>query len=264
MAAPTPVKSGLVRTETRDGGHRYTLDGVPCPGVTTLISQGIPKPNLLRWAARVVAETVADMHPDDLDKLRLGPRDAMVAQLKQVPFRQRDVAAVRGKEVHAYAEQLIKGADVDVPERLAGYVASAVQFMNEWRPAPVLVEASVGSRAHRYCGTVDLICDLPDGRRALMDYKTSMSGIYPETAVQLAAYRHAEFAVDGTGAEIPLAHLGINCTYAVWVREDSYDVIPVRSDRLVFEFFLNAAHTGRRLDGMKEWVGAPESWKAAA
>lgn len=264
MGAPTPVKSGLERIETRDGGHRYILDGEPCPGVTTLIGKAVPKPNLVPWAARVVAETVADMRAEELDRLRMGPRETMVNALKRVPFQQRDAAAVRGREVHAYAERLVKGWDVQVPVHLAGYVDSAVTFMNEWRVAPVHVEASVGSRIPRYCGTVDLICDLPDGRRALMDYKTSRSGVYPETAVQLAAYRHAEFVVARDGSEVPLKHLGINCTYAIWLREDGYDVIPVRSDELVYDFFLNIARTGRHMESMKDWVGEPETWKAPA
>ena len=40
--------------------HRYWLDGKHIPGVTTLIKGGIPAPALTYWAARTVAEWVAD------------------------------------------------------------------------------------------------------------------------------------------------------------------------------------------------------------
>ena len=43
--------------------HRYKLDGAWVPGVTTLIGKGLPKPALPYWAARTVAEWVAD-NPD--------------------------------------------------------------------------------------------------------------------------------------------------------------------------------------------------------
>jgi hypothetical protein len=255
----TPVKTGVRRIPTARG-HRYTLDGVATPGVTTLIKQGVPAPALMYWAARSVAEFVADSEPGAIDVMRRTGRQAMIRALKGVPFAKRDNAAARGTEVHHYAELLIKGHNVDVPDHLTGYVQSAVDFMNEWRPAPVCVEAVVASRKWRYCGTVDLICDLPDGRRALMDYKTTGSGIHGETALQLAAYRHAEVFVNGE-YELPLAELKIDCAYAVWLTPDKYEVIPVQTDEKVFAYFLHAAYVGRRADEMKAWIGEPETWK---
>ena len=38
-------------------------------------------------------------------------------------------------------------------------------------------------------GTFDLIADFNDGLRRLVDIKTTRSGIYPETTIQVAAYR---------------------------------------------------------------------------
>ena len=44
----------------------------------------------------------------------------------------------------------------------------------------------------------------PDGRTVLLDYKTAGSGVWPETAFQLAAYAHAEFYVAEDGTERPV------------------------------------------------------------
>src|SRR5690606_5155939 len=150
----------LRRYETARG-HWYKLDGVKVDGVTTLISQGLPKPALMYWAARCVAEYVAD-NLDAVNAMAEAGRDALVAALREVPWAQRDAAAVRGTEVHALAERLIHGEEVEVPEHLAGHVESYVRFLDEWKPDPVIVEAPVGSRRWRYAGTVDMVVRLPD------------------------------------------------------------------------------------------------------
>lgn len=253
---------GLQRIETKDG-HRYELDGEETPGVTTLLNGGIPKPALTVWASGLVAKYVKTMPTYEFEQLR-GGDPGVEKKLRLLPYTTAKKAAAKGTDVHRYAERLIKGWEVQVPWHLEGYVLSCVDFMNAWRPAPVLVEAVVGSRTHGYCGTVDLIADLPDGRRALLDYKTSGSGIYPETALQLAAYRWADFVIDKTGAEFPLAELGINCAYAIWVKEDGYEVRPLNTSRAVFDVFLSAAVTARATKIMKSWVGKPETWKAPA
>lgn len=245
-------------------GHRYTLDGRPVPGVTTLIKKGLPAPGLMYWSAKAVAEYVADADPGDLDALRRLGRTGMVAALKGVPWGQRDQAAVRGTEVHALAEQLVHGREVDVPDHLAAHVESCLKFLDQWRVAPVMTETVVGSRAHKYGGSLDLIADLPDGRRALFDYKTGASGIWPETALQLAAYRHADIYVGLDGREHWLEDIGVSASYAVHVRADGYDVIPVDTGEQVFAAFLDVARVARITDVMDGWIGEAEPWGAAA
>jgi len=65
--------------------HRYKLDGRWIPGVTTLISGGLPNDALKYWAAKYVAEWVAD-HPEFTEEVnRLGGRSPTVAFLKELP-----------------------------------------------------------------------------------------------------------------------------------------------------------------------------------
>jgi hypothetical protein len=178
----------------------------------------------------------------------------LVNYLKSVPWSLRDAAAARGTEVHALAEKLSHGEEVDVPPELTAYVDSALKFLNEWQPRTVLTEVVVASRQWGYAGTFDLLADLPNGRRVLFDYKTSASGIWPETALQLAAYRHADTYLGTDGTEMPASELEIEYCAAVWVRPDGYDVIPVDTDEAVFRAFLHVQYVARVTDNMKSWV----------
>ncbi|MBQ1163414.1 hypothetical protein KBZ21_36080, partial [Streptomyces sp. A73] len=62
---------------------------------------------------------------------------------------------------------------------------------------------------------------MPDGRRLICDYKTGRSGIWGETALQLAAYARAEVYLDEHGIEQPIPHE--DGGLAVWLRADGYD-----------------------------------------
>ena len=237
------------------GNHTYRLDGRPIPGVTSLIKGGLPAPALIKWAAKSVAEWVVD-HPDDCERLRPMGREPMVAALKATPWEARDEAGRRGTEVHTLAEKLVHGEEVEVPDELAGHVESAVKFLDEWKPTPILTECSVAHREHWWAGRFDLIASLPDGRTICWDWKTTRSGIFAETALQLAAYSHAEFYVtdDDPGTELALPT--IDECYAVWIRADGYDVIPVDAGDDTYRMFRHVAHVGRHAKGLKELVGA--------
>lgn len=244
-------------------GHGYFIDGEKADGVTTLIGDGVPKPALTAWAARVVAEHVAD----NLEAVAaMGPlgRDAIVTALKALPWSDRNKAATKGTDVHDLAAQLIDGTAIDVPDDLAGYVEACVAFMDEWKVAPILVETTVANRTHRYAGTLDVVGTVTpptgiDGPRvAIIDYKTSASGIFAEVALQLAAYAHADVYLDGTGEEVPMSSVSIGWGLAVWLRSDgSYEVYPVDVGPLVFRDFLAAADVARMTKRLGDWLGEP-------
>ena len=246
-----------IRRIQRGRNHGYTINGEKAIGVTTAMSKGLPKPALVNWAARCAAEEAVDFFLDPATRLRLD-RDALVTRFKYAHVRQRDEAAVRGTKVHHYAEQLIRGKPVEVPDELAGHVEAALKFMDQWKVKPLLVERTVGSYRWGYAGTFDLIGELPDGRRVLFDYKTGKSGIWPDTALQLAAYRHADAYVAEDGTEIPMAEVGITEAKAVWVRADGYDVIPLNTDASVFKAFLHMLQVAKALDVWEAWRGDAE------
>lgn len=232
------------------GNHQYRLDGKPVKGVTTLISQGLPKPALPRWAANTVAEYVAD-NPEAIQQLRSMGRYPMVNALKGIPWEQRDVAAARGTEVHTYGEAIVHGVEVEVPEHLAGHVEGYARFLDQWNVEPILVEKKVANREHWYAGTFDLIATV-NGEPWLLDLKTS-KGIYGETALQIAAYRNAEFWQDDEGHEQPMpevARVG-----ALHVRTDGTDLIPLDSTDAPFRTFLHVAWVAKQTEAIKGFVG---------
>lgn len=188
---------GLVFNER---AHRYRMDGKHVTGVTTILGGGIPKPALIRWAPKVVAEWVAN--PDnrsELDSLLYGSTTDAIRFLSALPNQLRDDAAERGTEVHDLAEQLNLTGEANAPDDLLGFITGYLDFMDTWQIAPVLAENIAGNREHWYSGKFDLIATSPylaGGRPVMIDLKTS-KGVYWETALQCAAYARAEFYMDG-------------------------------------------------------------------
>lgn len=268
-------KTGRIDTAN---SHWYKMDGERVDGVTTILGNGIPRPALVGWAAKSIAEFVGeritiDPHAGTVDATALArdlaaigrenryskwPNDGSVSRLafietlKGVHWQDRDRAAKRGTEVHGLAERIAQGEEVDVPEELIGHVDSYIRFLDEWQVHPVIVEGVCGHRKHRWMGTFDLVADL-HGERWLLDLKTTRSGIYGETALQLAAYRHAEFYVDTEGNEHPMP--AVERVGAVWCRADGYDLIPVEAGPDVYRMFQYAQMVARfTTDLSKSWV----------
>lgn len=243
----------VTRQDTKHFGkpshHYLDATGARIPGVTTILGDGLPKPALIAWAANVTAEAAVNRWPE-LSELSVSDR---LKLLKGVRYADRDEAARRGTEVHALGEQLVRGEQVIVPDALAGHVDAYLQFLDEWQPDPVLVEATVYSRPYGYAGTLDLVADMRDGRRLLLDLKTTRSGVYGETALQLAAYRYADRYLSPDG---PADMVEVDDTAVVWVRSDGYDLVPVTAGPEQLKLFRHVALVARSVGGLKDLVGA--------
>jgi hypothetical protein len=101
-------------------------------------------------------------------------------------------------------------------------------------------------------GTFDLVADLSN-QRWILDIKTTRSGIFGETALQIAAYRHAEFYLDDKGHQQPMP--ACDAAGAIWVRADGYDLIPVEAGDDVYRMFRyvqQVAHFTKQLS--KDWI----------
>jgi hypothetical protein len=238
-----------IRRVNAGRGHRYVdANGAKVPGVTTFIGDGVPKPALVNWAANATADAALNRW-DDLAKL---PPAARLKELQGARYADRDAAANRGTAVHSLAERLIKGEQVEVPDELAGHVEAYVRFLNEFEPAPVLVEAVVMSHKHGYAGTFDLMADIA-GVRWLLDIKTSRSGIFGETALQLAAYRYADTYVTASGTEKPMPP--VERCGAIHVRADGYDLRPVEAGPEQHRAFLYVQQVARWAENSRDLVG---------
>lgn len=221
-------------THRRDHGrrHSYLLDGTTVMGVTEIISKGFPKPALTAWAATQTATFVAD----NLAMLQGRSRDEIIDFCKGSPFRERDRAAGRGTEIHKLARALTEDREVDVPEELLGHVDAHLDFLRRWQPHDDRVELSVYSRRWRYAGTLDWLTKIPGLGQCLIDIKTNKSGPFADTALQLAAYAHADFWIDDQRREQPLPRVD---TFAVlWLRSDGCDLYPYNVTEEDFRMFL--------------------------
>jgi len=228
----TTTRSRLVRRDFPSGAHTYSLDGRRCPGVTTIVGASSPKGALIGWAARLAAEwAVANLDTRDA----LGDRD-FFAKASKASEEVRDARADFGRAVHAAADALTDGKEISVPPDVAAYARHIVDFLNTWKARVLARECLVWHSGHRYAGQFDVIADLSDGSRWLIDYKTG-SGVYPDAALQLAAYRNAEFIVwDGQDRKMP----AIDKTGVLHVHENGWDLIPVDTGPEVWACFLSA------------------------
>lgn len=188
-----------------NGGHVYRLDGDRVPSVTTIIDGGLPKPALVRWAARTVAEAVADQ-ASTVDLVRDLGRDVFVAALAELPFQARRAAGARGTTIHEFADLLVRGEPVSPPDDIADAVAGYARWLDAFGFVAAATERVIGHRVYRYAGRFDVMGWM-GGARWLLDVKTSR-GVYGDTALQVAAYASAEFMIDpDTGDERPLPHI---------------------------------------------------------
>jgi len=223
----------------------------------------MPKDALINWAATATADHAIDFW-DELAALSLSERHK---RLERAHFAVRDAAAKKGTQVHRLAAQLNDGLEVDVPEVLAGHVDSYLDFLARVEPDVVAVELVVGSREPRFCGTTDLIADLPDlsvgdavipACRWLLELKTSRSGIFRESALQTCAYSRAEaYRVfdDPLGGPKPMSGLGIDRCGAVHVRADGWDFRPLDAGDETWAYFQRLAWLYEREEVTKWWVG---------
>jgi hypothetical protein len=247
--------------ETSDSGRFYVWHGERYRSVTSIISGGLPKPALIGWAKKVTAEyAVANLK--SLEVLVADDPAGAVDWLKGAAYRDRDRKGNIGTAVHAAAEAYVLEAPYPAwPEDVAPYMRGFLQWLEDFRPTFLAVEAPVLSRTQRYAGTMDGIVDvslpsvsrrlgLPIDRplRVLFDIKTG-SGIFPEVGLQLAAYRFGEVYIRLPDAsEEPLPEVDI-CA-AIHLKPDGYAFVPVRADEEIWKSFLFVREVYRFQDAL--------------
>lgn len=220
--------------------HRYTLDGKPVDGVTSILKV-LDKPALVDWAAREVAALAVAEHSRIGDMLATNPA-GVEPWLASAHRSSRDAAAARGTDAHHYAELLAQGAEeVQIaPEHMASqpYVQAAAAFLDDFNVTTNLTETMVYSREPRYAGTCDAVVTMGNPGSevtAIIDWKTSKR-IYPEVAWQLAAYASAHNYIAPDGTEHPVKDLGITHAFVVRLAADgTYECCRTRLDDRVID-----------------------------
>lgn len=168
----------------------YELDGKKYPTVTSIL-KAVNKPALVGWAAKAVAEYAAANYQQVYAIAQEDPA-AVVDLLKGAPYRDRDKAAGLGSRVHRLLEG--DGAGADKEEK--PYVDAWKAWLESTGTEVLAQEVPVVNTTLGYGGTADLIARTD--RIGLLDVKTGKTvadrdgQVYPEIALQLAAYAAAD------------------------------------------------------------------------
>lgn len=153
----------------------YSLNGKSVPGVTTVIGRYKDGSALMQWAHSCGLRRV-DYKEESGNAAKIGTaaHDAIERSIRCVPQEADPVAYY---------------------ELPPGGMAKARRCFEAWkvwneavRPQYVDVEPQLVNAEHGYGGTIDAVAKI-DGKLVLLDWKTS-NAIYPETALQVAAYKH--------------------------------------------------------------------------
>ena len=248
-----PVNARLSRGRV----YKHPITGEEATSVTTFIGDGFPKPRLMGWAGRTVAEYAFDHSSliagmveaagDDAEA-----RAAVVKLIGGAPYRKRNKAGDVGTQVHEWIESLANGDPAPTGEP-APHIEHFLRFVDEWHPRFDMAEATVWNRTLGYAGTLDWVAGIPGLGHVLGDTKTG--GVYPEVALQLAAYRFAEFVLEDDGIEGPMPQ--IDCCVVLHLQADGYELIPVQADEAALAGFLHVANTARWIDSASRLIGKP-------
>lgn len=168
--------------------------------VTTLLKTAIGAgQGLINWNCEQTAIAALDQRDVVDQMLRVKPRDEVVKYLVKERWNATERARVRGTNVHAWAEAIALGKPPpELEPQEIPYGEQLARWIERVQPTYLMAEAPVYNLTHRYAGTCDGIVSL-EGRRVLFDIKTTEKGPdarsrppYKETALQIAAYAHAE------------------------------------------------------------------------
>ena len=171
--------------------------------------------------------------------------------------RTKDAAADAGTEAHKAIERHILGEPIgDLGELAQASFENFLEFEKQLEPRWEASELTVFNPTAKYAGTLDFIAEIPALGEGLTlgDIKTG-KGVYPEAALQLAAYRFAEFATTAHNNEkvdMPKTERAV----VLHLRPDSWELVPVQADTEAFQMFLhvsNVAWFTRRGNG-DSWI----------
>jgi hypothetical protein len=239
-----------VRTIQRGGSRFYVHPDAPeikVPGVTSVVGM-LPKPFLQFWNAKMVAELAVDSLPF-VAQMAERDRSGAVDYLKGAARRYTKIRAEIGSAAHDLFERMIRGEFVGhVHPDLIPYRDHFADFLAAVNPELVGAEDVAWSDAHEYAGSFDAILRVwldeegnPTPDRSgdpvllIVDWKTSKD-TYPDVALQMSAYAHADRIISPDGTSRPMPEF--DGAAVLHITPDQWAFKPVRIDPEIFDFFL--------------------------
>lgn len=176
--------------------HRYKLGHDAesmtfVPSVSTILGDTLPK-NLSGWAERGAVDGLLSL--SRAAGIVFNDTDSALKAMQRNGLRhwqRRDAAALRGTTVHKAFELLGDGKVPNIakaPADQRGYVQAIAAWWLDAQPEVEHNELMVGSWEHMFAGRLDLIARLKDGRRGIIDLKTS-SAVRDSHHFQMAGYQ---------------------------------------------------------------------------
>lgn len=254
-AGATTAPAGPDRIpQPSQGWYRVPGTDIKLRRVTTILSQGFPKPQLVFWAANLTAAdafatlpklVAASLRPDD--------KEEAYDWLRKGHIRKKDERAEIGGAVHDVIEAHVLGTPIPESflsdEVIAPFVDNFLRFVAEWEVEFEASEMVVGNITDGWAGTLDYLfrsapiahlLQVPPQTLFVGDTKTGgeldEKGVYPEAGAQMSAYRRAEVAWlrDGTQIPMPKVHdVGI----VLHLRPEGYRPMPLKCGDGVYEVF---------------------------
>lgn len=197
--------------------------------VTTIIGC-LKAEGLLYWTAEEAAKAAVNSAASLQARIEEEGREAVIKWLRDARFRRAKgerTAAELGTEVHAACEAYaLTGQRPDVDAEVQPFLDQFDRWAQEFQPVYQAAEVTVYSPSYGYAGTCDAFLTV-GGVRCIVDYKSSRKSFdnrgnpttpYPEVALQLAAYRHAEMAAVGGPAAWSSTAAATTCSVRPSVR----------------------------------------------
>ena len=245
------------RTNTiQQSGSRWYVDPVTrvkLPGVTSILGN-LPKGFLGPWNAKLAAEWAVNNVHIVADLATRDPKSA-VELIKGAARRYTTSRADIGTAAHEMFEAMATGQELDeIPDEMQPYYRHFSEFLAKWQPTVVDQEFTVWDEDIGYAGSSDACMDI-QGDRVYVDYKTSKD-VHPETALQLAAYRHAAQILRSDGTKTPNWHSTAGAI--LHVTERGWDLYPVACGAREMDMFthLMAVHAWET-DWKRTVIGRP-------
>ncbi|SEO82895.1 hypothetical protein [Actinacidiphila rubida] len=254
-AAAKPEPTGPDRIpQPSQGWYRIPGTDTKLRRVTTILSQGFPKPQLVFWAANLTAEDAFKQLPA-LVRASLRPETRADAYdwLRKGHIRKKDERADIGSAVHDVIEAKVLGTPV--PDALLGdpeiapFIDNFLRFVDEWQITFEASEMTVGNLTDGWAGKLDYLFRSPIIAHLLKvaadtlfigDTKTGgeldEKGVYPEAGAQMSAYRRAEVCWLRDGSQVPMPKVH-DTGIVLHLRPEDYRVKPLLCGDDVYAVF---------------------------
>ncbi|MET7458077.1 hypothetical protein ABZT03_40790 [Streptomyces sp. NPDC005574] len=253
-AAP-PAPTGADRIpQPSQGWYRVPGTDIKLRRVTTILSQGFPKPQLVFWAANLTAtDAFATLPRLVAASLNPAEKEAAYDWLRKGHIRKKDERGDIGGAVHDVIEAHVLGTPIPESflsdEEIAPFIDNFLRFVQEWEIEFEASEMTVGNLTDGWAGKLDYLfrsrliarlLKVPPQTLFIGDTKTGgeldEKGVYPEAGAQMSAYRRAEvcWLRDGTQLPMPKIHdVGI----VLHLRPEGYRPMPLKCGDDVYEVF---------------------------